>query len=96
MKKRSIGMSCAALAIAATAVVGAAPANAAGCATGSAQIWQAYNQNCSWAQHYDIVGGSVYKYAPKVSPQVWSKQAVCWANVTGYGVLKSNVAVTYS
>ncbi len=66
-------------------VAGAGPASAAACTVSPIQTWQAYNVNCSYAQHYDRLADGSYKYAPKVSPQTWSAQGVCWANVVSYG-----------
>lgn len=77
----------------AISAVSAAPASASGCAV-SAYEFKAYNHNCSWAKHYNVVKGE-RKYAKRATPRSYSRQSVCWANSTGYGAASSGRAVNW-
>lgn len=84
----------AALAFGGIGIAGISPAAAGSCTASPVQTWQAYNVNCSYVQHWDRLSGGVYKYAPQVSPQMWSSQGACWAGVVSYGANKG-VLVNY-
>lgn len=68
-----------------SAVSAAAPAEAAGSCSVTLSMWQAKNKTCTQARHFNIIGGSTYKYAAWVQRGGTSAQSVCWGNVTHYG-----------
>lgn len=79
-----------ATALAVTALTGvqiasAPTAEAASCKISTPLAWSVYNQTCAGAQHFNVISGKSYKYAPRVGKAQTSRQAVCWANMTGYG-----------
>lgn len=68
-----------------SAVSAAAPAEAAGSCSITLSMWQAKNNTCTQARHYNIISGSTYKYAAWAPKGGTSAQSVCWGNVTHYG-----------
>lgn len=88
MKTLVTRLSVAALLVASFGAIGAAPASAAACSAAPVGIWKAYNVNCSYVQHWDRLENGTVKYAPRVTPQRWSDQGVCHANVKSYGANK--------
>jgi len=66
-------------------VASAPPAAAASCTTSGLGWWSVYNQSCSSARHFNRVDG-VRKNAPWAAKKSTSRQPVCWANATSFGV----------
>lgn len=95
LKRRMAGATTLLAAIAAIGFAQPTQAQAVGCATPNVQMTQAYNYNCTWGQHY-VVAGGVYHYAPKVGPQTWSKDPVCYAGTTSWGARTSGVGTSAS
>lgn len=64
------------LALSAANFTSAPMAQAAGCSVYPVEHYRAFNNNCTWGQHYQLVGSRA-TYGSRVGPQSWSDEGFC-------------------
>lgn len=94
MKRLAVVLAASVSLVGLNVVTAPAPAHAAGCRTPYVYMFKGYNDNCTWAQHYQESATGTRHYGNRVSTHEWSSEMSCYADTVRGRMASSGVATS--